>query len=131
MTGCYLVDSSVLLSFLNQSEDCARARDLLLRAHAAGFLVYNGVVAAEVGAHFKTADEFRLAMEAMGLHYFDFREETALVAGRLWRKFRQAGGKRRDRIIADFLIAASGMECAALVTLDQKFPRVSGLAVFQ
>lgn len=130
MGRAFLVDSSVLLALLRKSESAGPAQDLLLRAHAAGPLVFNGIVAAEVSPAFETANEFIQAMEELGLHYFDFRMETAIVAGRLWKKYRLAGGKRRERIIADFIIAACAMECGGLVTLDEKFPHPPGLHIF-
>lgn len=130
MGSTYLVDSSVLLAQLNESEDAEQARQLLLRAHAAGTLFINGVVAAEVSPAFKSAAEFRRFLNDFGLHFFDFQLDTAIEAGRLWKKYLVAGGKRKDRIIADFIIAASAMECSGLVTLDGRFPRLTGLSVF-
>lgn len=130
MGSVFLVDSSILLARLDANENAERAGVLLQRAQAAGTLVINGVVVAEITPSFKTADEIQQFMNDHALHYYDLRIDTAIEAGRLWKKFLQAGGRRRERIIADFIIAACGIECGGLVTLDDRFPRIPGLRIF-
>ena len=120
------VDSSVILDLLTGSrEHGGRAATALRRAAADGALVASTAVWAEVaGAH----EDPRLAadrLDRLGIGLVPDHREVAVVAGRVYRAYRLAGGTRR-RILPDFLIGAHALVHAdRLLTRDRGFYRSS------
>ena len=99
------VDSSALLAIF---KDEPGASSFLNRIHEGlmqGEVVLCDIVVAEVGALFKDAEAFRAVLGKLGLQLDPIRFETACEAGRIFRAYRQAGG-RREHLIPDFLVGA-------------------------
>ena len=108
-----------------------RSRDSLREARAAGALIACDIVWAEVAAAFGSRGETGEALNKLGVDFSPIDMITAVDAGASWRAYRARGG-RRERIVADFLIAAhAAMKADRLLTRDRGLgaTKMSGLVV--
>jgi predicted nucleic acid-binding protein len=118
------VDSSVLLDVLL---DDPRFRDsslsALRKARRAGSLVVCPVVRAEVRASLRDPDGIGSLLESAGILFDPFDAACADLAGDLWRRYRQKGG-RREHLVPDFLIGAhAAVRATRLLARDRGFFR--------
>ncbi|MBL8519264.1 MAG: type II toxin-antitoxin system VapC family toxin [Betaproteobacteria bacterium] len=119
------LDSSVLIDVLTNDPvhgDASAAK--LEGAMERDDIVVCDVVLAEVAARVHPVDDLMDSLADMGVNFSPVSEQAAIRAGIMQRRFRERGGKRGDRVIADFLVGAHALlHCNALITRDNGFFR--------
>ena len=117
------VDTSVLIAIAKGEETGARLLDLLIAAGREGQLHICDVVAAEYACLVREETIFRATITGLDIAYSSIALKTALEAGRLFRRYRDAGGPR-ERILPDFLVGAHALlQANRLATLDRGYFR--------
>ena len=118
------VDTNILIDVFGADPKFGEASLEALKLCAAnGSLVACDVVWVETATVFSSTDLCRNAMEKIGVQFSSIENETIWVAADSWRKYRRSGGER-ERVAADFLIAAHGMlQSNRLLTRDRGFYR--------
>ena len=116
------VDTSVLIDVFGADPrfgpPSANALRLCLNE---GAVVACGVVWGETRAAFSRDEDFLRALRTLGVGFSTQTEQAATLAGIAWRKYRAGGGKR-NRVIADFLIGAhAASQCDRLLTRDRGY----------
>ena len=118
------VDTNILLDILLPSEDFVeRSGKALEAAAAAGSLVVCEIVYAELSVGFDSQEQCDEFLIDIGIHTDPLDRPASFLASRVWRRYRQQGGKR-ERILADFLIGAHAqVQASRLLTRDRGFYR--------
>lgn len=115
------VDSSVLLAIFKGEKSGEAWLNCLLRLRTENPLAACDVVWAEVAPLFATLPALRTGMSHIGVHFSPLDEGACFTAGQLFASYRKRAGAR-ERLIADFLIAAHALEHAnGLATADDDF----------
>lgn len=117
------IDTSVLLAiFKGEAEGVVWLARLQQLAETAA-LRLSPVALAEVRSFFPSDETCLSALAPLQIQFSDLEEESALLAGAVFRKYRQAGGPRTT-ILPDFLIAAHAAKQAdGLATSDRGYLR--------
>jgi predicted nucleic acid-binding protein len=115
------VDTNVLLDVFTADPRFGQGSSAALHtAIQTGALIASEVVWAETVAWFESEEEAARMLDTLRVRLVPSDAASASAAGAAWRAYRRAGGKR-ERVIADFLVAGH-----ALVHADQLLTRDYG-----
>lgn len=116
------LDTNVLLDvWLPDPVFGPKSSEAVMQADDQGGLVICEVVYAELATRFQSQNAFDRLLDDLDIKVTSVPRAAAFMAGRAWKDYRAAGGKR-DRIMADFLIGAH-----ALVVADRFITRDRGV----
>lgn len=113
------VDTSVLLSIFKGEPKGEFWLERLLVAAETAPLIVSSIVVAEVRAFFPSDDGCRRALSDLELRHSPLAEDDALLAGSMFRRYRNEGGPRKT-ILPDFLIAAHAATHARFLATEDR-----------
>ncbi len=117
------IDSSVLLSIFNGESEGEAWLEKLIKWRREGSLVICDIVFAEISPAFSSQGLLISALDKLGIAFETMSQESAWLAGTLFKNYRQEKGPR-EHLIPDFLIAAfSVTQCDRLAAIDRGYYR--------
>jgi predicted nucleic acid-binding protein len=117
------VDTSVLIAIYKGELDGEAWLNQLSTQHKFGSLAVCEVVVAELAALLASERNVQNFFEDLGLEFAAILPGTAILAGQIFKAYRQAGGPR-EHLIPDFLIGAHALrQCDQLAAADKGYLR--------
>jgi len=119
----YSVDTCVLLDvLLPDPVHGLSSKEALKAASDRGGLAICSIVYAELCPQFDSRTSLDVFLGETGIDVLPFTREILWKAGREWKSYVNGGGKRKERIMPDFLIGAfSCLKAEAIITRDKAF----------
>lgn len=128
------VDTSVLVAMTKPEPTADGWFKALSAASTEGQLVTSEVVIAEMVAYTRSEGGVREMLERLDIHFDPARYDSAVLAGKIFRAYRDRGGPR-ERLLPDFMVAAhASAQAGRLATTDRGyfrnyFPRLKLLTI--
>ena len=116
------VDTNVLLDvFLPDPKWGQKSTIRLEQSFNQGSLIINEIIYSELAPQFSSKALLDDVLKTLSIRIVSLDLKAAYHAGRIWKNYRKAGG-RRNRILADFLIGAHAeIKAEQLLTRDRGF----------
>lgn len=117
------VDTSVLLAIFKGEPKGERWLECLQSEAEAAPLLVSSIVLAETRSFFPSDEACREALRNLELRHSPLTEEASLLAGKIFRRYRNEGGPRKS-ILPDFLVIAhAATQAERLATEDRGYLR--------
>jgi predicted nucleic acid-binding protein len=114
-----LVDSNVLLDVFTEDDEWFDwSSSMMARCAEAGELVINPIIYADVSPQFDTLEELDEVLAAEYFRRANLPWEAGFLAGRVFLKYRRAGGARRSPLPDFYIGAHAAIDGLTLLTRD-------------
>lgn len=119
----FSIDTCILLDILLPDPSFGlSSKELLKKASTMGKLVICPIVYAELCPQFWEHLRVKVFLKETDIRMLSFTKDVLWKAGEVWKSYISKGGKRKQRIIPDFLIGAFSVLMAnELITRDKDF----------
>lgn len=117
------LDSSALIAVAKHEPNVGEWIDLMMHCRTEGELVVCEVAAAETFAYVQDESDFRTLLSRLGVRFDPVTISSAILAGRVFRNYRNAGGPR-THLVPDFIVAAhASLQADRLLSSDRGYTR--------